>query len=489
MQRVDFYSRRALHSVESTRDIEVSAQAILPPHTLMQRAGLAVSRLGLALAPHSRRIWLACGPGNNGGDGIEAACHLKQLGKEVVVTWLGSPETAPTDALASYRAARAAGVEFASSPPDHFDLCIDALLGIGSKRNPEGQIAHLIKCINASEQTVLAVDVPTGLQAETGVRAECSVKADQTLSLLTLKPGLFTGHGRDLAGTVWFDDLGVSSVILPEDKSLSPLAWLGGPPAAVERPYASHKGSYGDVAVIGGSPGMTGAAMLAASAALHGGAGRVYLGLLDNDNGHLAAHQPEVMVRPVSSLDLSAMTVVCGCGGGEAVRSELARVLSISARLVLDADALNHLASDSSLQSLLTARRQRHLPSVLTPHPLEAARLLQCSVSEVQADRLEAAGRLAKQFGCCILLKGSGTVIATPDETPVINPTGNARLATAGSGDVLAGLIGSGLAGGLVPLKAACDAAYRHGLAADQWLKSMRPLTARALAESPQIRP
>lgn len=489
MQRVDFCSRQALHSVESTRGIEVAAQAVLPPHTLMQRAGLAVCKLGLALAPHSTRIWVASGPGNNGGDGIEAAYHLKQRGKDVIVTWLGRPETASADALASYQAASAAGVEFASAPPDHFDLCIDALLGIGAKRNPEGQIAHWIERINASQQTVLAVDMPTGLQANTGVRADCSVKADQTLSLLTLKPGLFTAHGRDLAGTVWLDDLGVNSELVPDHTTMCPEAWLGGAPVTVERLHASHKGSYGDVAVIGGAPGMTGAALLAASAALYAGAGRVYVSLLDKDNVELATHQPELMFRSLSSLDPRAMTVVCGCGGGDPVRAELAGLLSSSARLVLDADALNHLARDSSLQSLLRARSQRHLPSVLTPHPLEAARLMQCSAGEVQADRLEAARQLAQRFACCVLLKGSGTVIADPGEPPVINPTGNPKLATAGSGDVLAGLIGAGLAGGLAPLQAACEAAYRHGLVADQWRRSRHPLTAGALAGSPQIRP
>lgn len=489
MQRVAFCSRHTLHSVESTRCIEIAAQSVLPPHALMQRAGLAVAKLGLALAPHSSRIWVACGPGNNGGDGIEAARHLKQRGKDVVVTWLGTAETAPADALASYQAATAAGVEFAAAPPDHFDLCIDALLGIGSKRAPEGRMTQWIELINASHQTVLAVDLPTGLQADTGVRTDCSVKAHETLSLLTLKPGLFTAHGRDLAGTVWLDDLGLKGGLLLDQQTLSPRAWLSGAPVTVRRPHASHKGSYGDLAVIGGAPGMIGAALLAGSAALHAGAGRVYVGLLDKEGDSLAAHQPELMFRPVSSLNLRVMTVVCGCGGGEAVREELARIVSTSARLVMDADALNHLASDSSLQILLTARNKRHAPSVLTPHPLEAARLLQCTVGEVQADRLWAANQLANRFACCVVLKGSGSIIAVPEEIPLINPTGNPRLATPGSGDVLAGMIGAGLAAGLPPLQAATEATYRHGLAADQWCQTATPLTAGGLARSSQIRP
>lgn len=455
----------------------------------MQRAGLAVAKLGLAIAPHSGRIWLACGPGNNGGDGIEAARHLKQRGCDVVVTWLGTPETAPADALASYQAAMAAGVEFAATPPDHFDLCIDALLGIGSKRVPEGRMAQWIEFINASKQTVLAVDLPTGLHADTGIQSACAVKASLTLSLLTLKPGLFTAYGRDLAGTVWLADLGFNASLSFDQQALAPTAWLGGAPVNVTRSHASHKGSYGDVAVIGGAPGMTGAALLAGSAALHAGAGRVFVGLLDKDNFCHTEHRLELMFRPISSLNFRLMTVVCGCGGGDAVRDELARVLATSARLVLDADALNHLARDSSLQLLLTARNERHAPSVLTPHPLEAARLLQCSVREVQADRLGAAHQLASRFACCVVLKGSGSIIAAPDETPLINPTGNAALATAGSGDVLAGMIGAGLAAGLPPLQATSEATYRHGLAADRWPYTTIPLTASGLARSPQVHP
>lgn len=489
MQRVEFCSRQALHSVESTRRIEIAAQSTLPAHTLMRRAGLAVARLGLALAPHSRRIWVACGPGNNGGDGIEAACQLKQRGKNVVVTWLGTAATAPADALASYQTAMATGVEFATTPPEHFDLCIDALLGIGANRKPEGRMVQWIELINASNQTVLAVDLPTGLQADTGDQTDCCVKAHETLSLLTLKPGLFTAHGRDLAGTVWLDDLAINGRLLPAQTALAPRAWLGGAPATVARLHASHKGSYGDVAIIGGAPGMTGAALLAGSAALHAGAGRVYVGLLDTAGSGLAAYQPELMFRPLSSLNLKEMTAVCGCGGGDAVRAELPRTVSTAARLVMDADALNDLARDPSLQHLLTARNKRHAPSVLTPHPLEAARLLQCSVGEVQADRLSAANQLAQRFSCCVVLKGSGSVIAVPDEPPVINPTGNSRLATAGSGDVLAGMIGAGLAAGLPPLQAASEATYRHGLAADHWHQETIPLTAGNLARSPQVRP
>jgi hydroxyethylthiazole kinase-like uncharacterized protein yjeF len=185
MQKIAFQSRHALYSVAATRAMEQTAQAALPAHTLMQRAGLAVAQLALALAPHARRIWIACGPGNNGGDGLEAALHLQRWGKQPVLTWLGSPEQAPPDAAASYQRAVEAGVSFSQTPPDEFDLCIDALLGIGTQvREPDGRMADWIGLINASRQPVLAVDLPTGLHADTGAVTQLSVKAGHTLSLL-----------------------------------------------------------------------------------------------------------------------------------------------------------------------------------------------------------------------------------------------------------------------------------------------------------------
>jgi ADP-dependent NAD(P)H-hydrate dehydratase / NAD(P)H-hydrate epimerase len=295
------------------------------------------------------------------------------------------------------------------------------------------------------------------------------------LSLLSLKPGLFTANGRDAAGQVWLDDLGAGES--PEE----PSAWLAGPPSSSVRRHASHKGSYGDVAVIGGATGMTGAALLAASAALHGGAGRVFAALLDDGSLSVDTSQPELMFRRWDSLDLGRMAVACGCGGGDAVRAVLPKVLSTAGTLVLDADALNAIAADTQLQALLQARSRRQRPSVLTPHPLEAARLLGCDAAQVQRDRLTSGRDLARRFGCVVVLKGSGSVIAAPGLPPVINPTGNARLATAGTGDVLAGMIGARLAAGTPAFEAAAGAVYAHGLAADEW-RVGTPLTASALA-------
>ncbi|OGB33521.1 MAG: bifunctional ADP-dependent (S)-NAD(P)H-hydrate dehydratase/NAD(P)H-hydrate epimerase [Burkholderiales bacterium RIFCSPLOWO2_12_FULL_61_40] len=470
MHPVDFRVRQALHGVAATRSIEQAVQAILPPHTLMQRAGLAVAQLSLAIAPHARTVWIACGPGNNGGDGLEAALHLQRWGKAPVVTWLGKPDTAPPDAVASYQRAVDAGVCFAETPPNHCDLCIDALLGVGAhSRAPEGRMAAWITQLNAGLAPVLAVDLPTGLHADTGHATLHSVKASHTLSLLTLKPGLFTAHGRDAAGLVWFHDLDTTGEAGACQPTTGPSAWLAGWPSIPPRPHASHKGRFGDVAVVGGGPGMTGAALLAASAALHAGAGRVFVGLLDGGSLSADPQRPELMFRPVQTLDFSAMAVVCGCGGGEVMSGYLAPILSVSARAVLDADALNAIASNTPLQVLLTARCQRQADTVLTPHPLEAARLLGVTTAQVQQDRLAAAQELASRFACTVVLKGSGTVIAAPGQTPVINPTGDARLATAGTGDVLAGMVGARLAGGLEAFEAACQAVYHHGLAADRW--------------------
>ena len=494
-----------LFDVAALRRIEQAAAAALPPHTLMQHAGLAVARLALALAPHARTVWVACGPGNNGGDGLEAAMHLRRWGARPVVTWLGDEARAPADARASLQRARDAGVAFADAPPAGLganDLCIDALLGIGAARAPAGRMAEWLRALRSSPAKVLAVDVPTGLDADTGVLqqpedaphsiAACgrhdwaagSKHAESgrlhTLTLLALKPGLFTAQGRDACGRLWFDDLGVT----PAEP---PAAWLNAPGPRAPRPHASHKGSWGDVVVIGGEcdathgVAMAGAALLAASAALHGGAGRVYVSLLGDGGPMLDASQPELMFRRFDALELGGMTAVCGCGGGSAVRGVLPAALAQAPRLVMDADALNAMAQDGDLQRALGQRATRGQVTVLTPHPLEAARLLGRSAGEVQADRLAAAQALAARWQCVAVLKGSGSVIASPHEPPHINPTGNARLGTPGTGDVLAGVVGARLAAGCPAFEAACSAVWEHGALADTW-NGGEALTAGALA-------
>jgi hydroxyethylthiazole kinase-like uncharacterized protein yjeF len=187
------------------------------------------------------------------------------------------------------------------------------------------------------------------------------------------------------------------------------------------------------------------------------------------------------MFRPSEALDPAQLTVVCGCGGGSAIAAQLPKLLSATPRLVIDADAINSIANDTQLEKLLQARQHRDRQTVLTPHPLEAARLLSNTAAHVQSDRLAAAGQLAQRFGCTVVLKGSGTIVAAPGEVSAINPTGNARLATAGTGDVLAGMIGARLANGQPAFQAACEAVWLHGHAADTW-PADQALTASALA-------
>jgi ADP-dependent NAD(P)H-hydrate dehydratase / NAD(P)H-hydrate epimerase len=457
LERVSFNTTQALHSIAATREIERVAAAALPAHTLMQRAGLSVARLVCAIAPHARVIWIACGAGNNGGDGLEAAMQLRMMGREVVATWLGDEGSCPTDSRESYERARDADVWFADAPPAHCDVAVDALLGIGASRAPEAEMADWLSLMMQSGKPVVHVDVPSGFSSDTGqwLSATKSIagRADSmwasgsfssqkyTLSLLTLKLGLFTAHGRDACGEIWVDDLGIEQAVQ------DPSAWLLGAQEMQMLPrwHASHKGSYGDVAVIGGASGMQGAALLAARAALHAGAGRVFVELL---GGGMVVdpQQPELMFREVAFLELEGKTVVCGCGGGDEVRRVLPRVLSAADKLVLDADALNAFSTDDSLKILLKARAKKNQPTILTPHPLEAARLLGLSTQQVQANRLLAAQTLADRFACTVILKGSGSIIASPGVAPSINPTGDARLATAGTGDVLAGICGGYLA-------------------------------------------
>lgn len=466
-----------LFGIARTRAIEQQAAASLPSHALMGRAGHAVARLALAVAPHASAIWIAAGPGNNGGDGLEAAVHLRAAGKAVQVSLLGDPNQLPADAAEALRRARAAGVRIdagTAPPADEIDLAIDALLGIGASRAPAGDLLRTIAELNALPCPVIAIDMPSGLNVDTGQPlGALAVHATHTLTVLTAKPGLFTAAGRDHAGTVWLDALDVPIAHGPPD------AWLAGAEigAVPRRAHAQHKGSFGDVAIVGGASGMGGAALLAARAAHAAGAGRVYADMLDDDAPALDASRPELMFRRdwwrrSSEAVLGASTVVCGCGGGDAVRRVLPRVLGAAGRLVLDADALNAIAVDSALQAMLAARASRGRSTVLTPHPLEAARLLGCDAAQVQADRLAAARMLGERFACVVVLKGSGSIIAAAGEVPCINSTGNAALATAGTGDVLAGWLG-GLwaqqqsAATSVAMQAACAAVFLHGAAAD----------------------
>lgn len=475
--------RWPLFDSATSRRIEQQALQSAAPHALMARAGLAVARLALAVAPGARRVWIACGPGNNGGDGLIAALHLQSAGWQVEVALLGDNDRRPADAANALQQAQQAGVRLRTGlqpASDTFDLAIDALLGLGQRRAPEGAIAAAVQGLNAGTAPVLAVDLPTGLCGDTGrLLGADVVRARHTLALLTLKPGLFTGHGRDHAGRVWLDDLGLA----PTTDSAT--AWLGGPDALAAalpgRAHAQHKGSFGDVLVLGGAPGMGGAALLAAGAALTAGAGRTMLARLDGDM-QPDPQRPELMPRTPEQAQLPDLlqrtTVVCGCGGGQRIADTLPAVLDHAARLVLDADALNAVAADADLRRRLRARADRGLPTVLTPHPLEAARLLGCSTADVQANRLAQAQALADGLQAVVVLKGSGSAIAAPGRLPQVNASGNARLGSGGSGDVLAGWLGGLWAqagggdgsgdGSASAFDVSAAAVWLHGRAAEQ---------------------
>ena len=429
----------------------------------MDRAGLALAQLALAVAPHSSRVWVVCGPGNNGGDGLVAARYLKLWGKEPVVTHVPAQSAAPADAAWALQQAVDAHITFSDTPPNSYGVCIDALFGIGLTRNVNERYTALVTQMNAKLAPVIAADIPSGLNAETGAGHAPHVQANYTLSFLTLKPGLFTADGRDACGEIWLNTLGVTQTT----EAAAACAQINAQPLARLRAHNTHKGTYGDVAIVGGAPGMLGGAVLAARAALHGGAGRVYLTPLDPHRPRLDILQPELMPRALKDLQYETMTVVAGCGGGTLIADHLDAILQRARCLVLDADALNAIASSPTLQSQLHKRSSN--TTVLTPHPLEAARLLGISGGEVQSNRIAAAQTLATRLACTVVLKGSGTVIASPQQLPRINVTGNARLATAGTGDVLAGLIGAYLAAGQDPFSAACEGVYHHGQIADAW--------------------
>lgn len=484
--------RWALLDADAARAHEVAARALHPPGTLMQRAGLAVARLALALAPGARRVAVVCGPGDNGGDGLVAARLLHANGWQVVVHHTPAARPPSADTARALDALQQSGL--APSPcPDQLattDLVIDALLGLGSSRRTLGDrpdpvgdaIARAIAAIRAQPAPVLAIDLPSGLHPDTGaLLGDTAVVASATLCPLSLRPGCFTHQGRDHAGVVWLDDLG--------HPATQATAWLSAAPAARVRPHASHKGRFGNVLVVAGAEGMEGAAVLAAEAALAAGAGRVVLAALSERSPAVQRH--ELMRRPLvwacEPATLAASTVVAGCGGGDRIAAALPPLLHHAARLVLDADALNAIAADAALRRALRMRTQRGLPTLLTPHPLEAARLLGCDTAAVQQDRLAAATALASSLGATVLLKGSGSVIAAPGAPLLINPTGNAALASAGTGDVLAGWLGGAWAGepGCEAGSLAAATAWRHGEAADLFARAWpgRPLRATALIE------
>ena len=431
----------------------------------MARAGRGAARRIDELAGNRRvSVCVVAGPGNNGGDGFVVASELAARGHEVSVVLLGAAQPAAADALAAFqRWVESGGTVLATLPDRRYDIAVDALFGIGLARPLQGPFLEAAQWINTHGGSVVALDVPSGLDADRGgwVDGVAGVFADVTITFLGDKPGLHTGAGIDAAGRVHVDGLGIAAprselqLVAPDDFSD-----IGAP-----RRRDTHKGSFGNVLVIGGGPGMVGAPLLAARAALRLGAGRVYVDCIGAPELRVDPVQPELMFRPHASLGAIECAVVgCGLGTDDGARAALAWTIDRPHSLVVDADGLNLLASDAALrQSLL----QRQSVTILTPHPLEAARLLAISAHEVQADRLGAARRLAAEYRAIVVLKGAGSVIAAPDGRAAINSTGSPALATAGTGDVLAGMLGALLAQGFDGWQAVLAATWLHGAAAD----------------------
>jgi hydroxyethylthiazole kinase-like uncharacterized protein yjeF len=462
-----------LYSCSQIRAIEQAAQAKVPPGELMERAGRAAADFALELldGEAAGAVLVLAGPGNNGGDGFELAAHLASAGATVELLHLADERAPSFEAGRALQRAHEAGVRFVDDLPAGrpWRLVVDALFGIGLARPLAGRARELAAWTTGIDCPVLALDLPSGLDADTGALVGpdgIAVAATHTITFLGNKLGLHTGEGCDVAGEVRVEMLGADGL---HDESAQGV--LNGPvlfgDRLAPRRRNTHKGSFGDVAVLGGARGMAGAAVLAARAALHGGAGRVFAAMLEPGMS-LDPLQPEIMFRDAASLDFTGRTVVAGPGMGnaDAAIHLLGKVLEARTPLVVDADALNLCAARGELQERLAVHGG---PVVLTPHPLEAARLLGVTASLVQADRLENARELAMRFNAVVVLKGAGSVIARPDGFVAVNTSGNPGLATGGSGDVLAGFCGALLAQGWPAWEAALGAVWMHGAAAD-WL-------------------
>jgi ADP-dependent NAD(P)H-hydrate dehydratase / NAD(P)H-hydrate epimerase len=481
----------ALYSTTSIRRIENAARAaaslVAPTQNLMQAAGKAASDFAQSIiSDNAAHVLILAGPGDNGGDAFEVGHHLAQSGHQVFAIMCGDAAQYSADAQSCLVRAKASGVQFVNTHilgtirPEQWALVIDGLFGIGLNRaisDKIGEIGELITQINQLKTIyhfpLLALDVPSGLNADTGqlvAKDSAAIVASHTITFIGDKPGLHTAAGKDYAGEIVVANLGIDAALFGTPDAYLNRQFLSSP-VLHPRKQDSHKGSYGDVWIIGGANGMVGAAILSARAAIHSGAGRVFIGFLADQAPAYDGLHPELMCRHASEVNYDNAVIVIGPGMGnsEAARSALASALQHAPAIVIDADALNTIAADRELHTALKSRSQANRLSILTPHPLEAARLLTCSAQVIQADRLASAQQLANQFNATTILKGAGSIIATPQPNARtwINTTGNPALATAGTGDVLAGLCGALLAQGLASNDAACIATWAHGLAAD----------------------
>lgn len=489
-------SSRLLLASSALRRLE-AAHAGQP---LMARAGEAAARWAEDLrTDDARPVLVLAGPGNNGGDAFVCATRLKQADIEVTLVSRADAARLSPDASAARQGWLDAGGAIAddipANPPNTagptWGLIVDGLFGIGLARDLgapyAGWSAEARRLAERDRCPVLALDVPSGLDADTGRAWGGALPATHTLTFLADKPGLHTADGPDLAGEVRVADLGVppagdalapaSAHDLPPGRLLAPADFA---PWLLPRDKNSHKGRHGNAGILGGAPGMVGAALLAGRAALFLGAGRTLVGIVDPQGPALDPAHPELMLRRGAALlgePLSALAVGPGLGQSDDARATLAAALALPMPLVLDADALNLIAQDGDLARRTTTRAGA-TTTIITPHPAEAARLLATTTAAVQADRIAAARDLAARFNAHVALKGCGTVLAhppgsatpDPDGLPTvwaINPSGNPGMSTAGMGDVLTGIVTALLAQGWPPGPAVEAAVHLHGTAAD----------------------
>jgi len=465
----------------------------IPGLVLMENAGrstveAAVERFG---DPRGKPVAVFVGPGNNGGDGLVIARHLHQRGAEVRVFLLADEDRMKGDAAVNLAIVknlalplhRCATVEKLAAVKDEAARCqlvIDALFGTGLQRDVTGHFAAAVDHMNLLPAPVVAVDLPSGLDADRGQALGTAVQASLTVTFGLVKPGHLLYPGRDLCGTLRVVDIGIpASIVQQAALEGEALTADGLSHTLPSRPAAAHKGTFGHLLIAAGSIGKTGAAILSAQAALRSGAGLVSLVVPKNLNPIFETSLPEAMTIPLphskdhlsdadqETIDTaieSKKAVVLGPGLGTdpqtaALVTALYRKTTLPA--VIDADALNILAANPELL------RAAGGPRVLTPHPGEMSRLSGRTVKEIQKDRLGAARAFAAEHGILLVLKGADTVIGAPDGRFAINTSGNAGMATGGMGDILSGLIGALLAQGMQPWEAACLAVFIHGYAAD----------------------
>jgi hydroxyethylthiazole kinase-like uncharacterized protein yjeF len=442
----------ALYRAEQVRALDRAAidQYGIPGFELMQRAGRAAFVELARRWPEARRLTVLAGAGNNGGDGYVIARLALEQGWSVRLLTLGDHERLRDEAAEAAHAFAAAGgqVEAFRALPADADLIVDALLGTGLERPVAGDWAKAITAINGARAPVLAVDIPSGLHADTGRVLGVAVEADLTVSFIGLKRGMFTGRGPDHCGEIRFDALQVpAAVYAGQILSARRLDWHKERELLPRLRPTAHKGDCGHVLVVGGAPGMSGAARLAGEAALRAGAGLVTVATHPEHAPWLNLTRPELMVRGLTDASALAQTAARadvlaigpGLGQGDWSDALFEQALRLAKPMVVDADALNLLAA--------APRRQDHW--VLTPHPGEAARLLGCGVADVEQDRFGAVEALQQRFGGVVVLKGAGTLIRGPGHRPTgLCSDGNPGMASAGMGDTLTGIIAALLAQG-----------------------------------------